>query len=105
MKSMAEAVALRDRAIQMLELAAAEPAGERRSALLHFVIVGANFTGAEVADELDALLGAAVKTYRHLSRRDIRITLIDRADRILSALDPSLSEYARANLVKRGVDV
>ncbi len=104
MKSMSDAVALRDRAIQMLELAAAD-AGGRRAALLHFVIVGANFTGAEVAGELDALLRAAVKRYRVLSQRDIKITLIDRSDRILAALDPSLSEYARQNMARRGIDI
>ncbi len=103
MKSMGDAVALRDRAIQMLELAQNDPA--RRAALLHFAVVGANFTGAEVAGELDAFLRTAVKRYPALTRRDFKITLIDRADRILSALDPSLSEYARLNLARRGIDI
>jgi len=103
MKSMADAVGMRDRAIRMLELADADP--DLRRALLHFVIVGANFTGAEVAGELDAFLRTAVKRYRNLSRDDIRITLIDHGDRILAALDPSLSEYARRNMLRRGIDV
>jgi NADH dehydrogenase len=103
MKSMADAIALRDRAILMLEAADADAA--RRAVLLHFVIVGANFTGAEVAGEFQAFLSQAVRRYPNLTARDIRITLIDKADRILAALSPDLSEYARANLVRRGIDV
>ena len=105
MKSMSDAVAMRDHAIRMLELAATEPDAAKRPALLHFLIIGANFTGAEVAGELDAFIHAAAKKYRHIPRRDIRITLIDHADRILSALDPELSEYARKNLAGRGIDI
>ena len=62
MKSPGDAVWLRDRAIRMLELADATTDAERRRGLLGFVVVGANFTGAEVAGELEAFLrgGAAV---------------------------------------------
>lgn len=105
MKSPGDAVWLRDRAIRMLELADATTDAERRRGLLGFVVVGANFTGAEVAGELEAFLRAAVRQYPNLNRGDIRITLIDRGDRILPALDPSLSDYAKLNLERRGVHV
>ena len=105
MKSPGDAVWLRDRAIRMLELADASGDVERRRGLLGFVVVGANFTGAEVAGELEAFLRAAVKQYPHLTRGDIRVTLIDRGDRILPALDPSLSDYAKVNLERRGIRV
>jgi hypothetical protein len=102
MKSMADAVALRDRAIGLLELADITDSPERRRELLHFVVVGANFTGTEVAGELDAFLRSALPEYKRLSKSDIKITLIDHGDRILSALDEALSRYAEENLRRRG---
>jgi NADH:ubiquinone reductase (H+-translocating) len=105
LKSLADAVLLRDRAIEMLELAAECEDPARRASLLHFVIVGANFTGAEMAGALEDLLDGAVKQYRTITRDDVRITLIDRGERILSALDPKLSQYALENLRRRGVQI
>jgi NADH:ubiquinone reductase (H+-translocating) len=104
-KSLADAVALRDRAIHFLELAEATDDPLVREAALRFVIVGANFTGAEEAGELDAVLRGALREYPRLSRRDIRITLLDHGDRILPALDERLSAYAERKLRERGVDV
>lgn len=105
MKSMADAVAMRDRAIGLLELANITESAERRAELLHFVIVGANFTGAEVAGELDAFLRSALPDYPSLKQSDVKITLIDHGDRILSALDEELSRYAEKNLRARGVEI
>jgi NADH dehydrogenase len=104
-KSLADAVALRDRAIEMLEAAAATEDPARRDALLHFVIVGANFTGAEVAGELWAFLNDAIRGYPTLERRHAKVTLIDRGDRILSALEPELSAYAAEQLRRRRVEL
>lgn len=105
MKSMADAVAMRDRAIGLLELADITADPQRRAALLHFVIVGANFTGAEVAGELDAFLRGARTDYKRIAQSDIRITLIDHGDRILSALDEELSMYAERNMRARGIEI
>jgi NADH dehydrogenase len=105
MKSLMDAVALRDRAIGLLELADITDDPDLRRRLLGFVIVGANFTGAEVAGELDAFLRAALREYHSIKRSDIRITLIDHGNRILSALDEELSRYAEDNLRRRGIDI
>jgi NADH:ubiquinone reductase (H+-translocating) len=105
-KNLAEAIQLRDRAIRMLEAASATDDSGRRRTLLHFVIVGANFTGAEVAGELEAFLRQAIRReYRRIRPGECSITLIDRGDRILSALDPELSEFAAKALRRRGVDI
>jgi NADH:ubiquinone reductase (H+-translocating) len=103
LKDLNDAVQLRDRAIEMLELAAECDDPARRASLLHFVIVGANFTGSELAGELEGLLSGAVARYDSILREDIRITLIDRSERILSVLDPRLSRYAMDSLRRRGV--
>lgn len=105
MKSLADAVALRDRAISMLELADATADTAKRRALLHFVVVGGNFTGVEVAGEFDVFLRHGSRRYLHVNETDVTITLIELGDRILTALDPDLSQYAAAHLRNRGVNL
>ena len=105
MKSLADAVALRDRAIHMLELAEAADDPTLMHERLHFVVVGGNFSGAEVAGELHTFLYHASKLYPHISHSDYKVTLIDMADRILNAIDPELSDYAFQNMTKRGIDI
>lgn len=104
-KSLADAVNLRDRAIEMLELAdAVDDPGLRRE-LLHWVVVGGNFTGVEVAGEFMAFMQEAAHVYPRLKPSDCTMTLVDRASRILSALDEELSEYAKRQLTRRGIRV
>jgi NADH dehydrogenase len=103
MKSLADAVQLRDRAIQMLERADACEDAARRRALLQFVVVGGNFTGVEVAGELQILLRQACRHYRHVRREEIGVTLVELSGRILAALDTDLAEYAEMRLRRRGI--
>lgn len=105
MKSLADAVALRDRAIRMLELAEASDEPAARRALLHFVVVGANFTGVEVAGEYLHFLRAASRRYPRLSPDDCRVTLIEISDRVLGALGEELSRYASRQLARQGVEI
>jgi len=105
MKSLTDAVALRDRAIAMLEAANATSNPDHRRALLHLAVVGANFTGAEVAGEYHMFLRVAARRYPNLKPDDCRVTLIELSDRILPALDEDLATYARRHLERRGISV
>lgn len=105
MKSMADAVLLRDRAIRMLEEAEVAETEEDRAAAVHFVVVGGNFTGVEVAGEFDEFLKHAARGYRSVRPRHCKVTLVELTDRILGVMDPDLSEYALTQLRKRGVEV
>jgi NADH dehydrogenase len=105
LKSLADAVTLRDRAVALLEAAAIEPDIDRRRELLHFVVVGSNFTGVEVAGEYDQYLRRAIRRIPSLRPGDHRVTIIEREDRILPALDADLADYARRHLESRGLDV
>jgi NADH dehydrogenase len=102
MKGLADAIALRDRVVNLLELADTTSREERR-ALLHIIIVGANYTGVELAGELQAFMREATRLYRNVSVHDCRVTLIEIGDRILPALDDELAEYAGRHLYKGGV--
>jgi NADH dehydrogenase len=105
LKSLADAVALRDRTIGLLELASETDDVERRRAMLTFVIVGGNYTGVEVAGEFNEFLTEATRLYPNISQRDIRIVLVDHEPRILHTLDEELSQYASARLKRRGVEL
>lgn len=104
-KSVPDAIALRDRAIQLLELAEGVDDPARRRALLHLVIVGASFTGAEVAGSFHEMLRRASRQYPGLKPDDCRVTLVEMADRILPALDRDLSTFAEQRMRRRGIDV
>lgn len=105
-KTIGDSVALRDRGLQMLEIASGldDPAKQRE--LLHFVVVGANYTGVEIAGEFQAFLNtAARRRYKSLGRDAIRVTLVELADRILPVLDEDLANYAAGDLKRRGIDI
>ncbi len=105
MKSMADAVGLRDRAIQMLERADAATDPEHRRAVLHFIVVGANFTGSELAGELQTFIREAARNYPRVNPKDCRVTMIEREPRILGALDADLSDYAAQKMRQRGIEI
>lgn len=104
-KGVADAVALRDHAIRLLEQADQCGDPELRRELLHFVVVGSSFTGVEVAGEFEVFLKRASRRYANVRRDDVKITLIDAADRILPALDAELAAFAEKALRDRGIDL
>ena len=104
-KGLSDAVALRDRAVQLLESTDATTDLQEKRALLNFVVVGGNYTGVEVAGEFEYFLRKACNVYPNVDRRDYSVTLIEIADRILPALDRELAEFARSHLERRGIQV
>jgi NADH dehydrogenase len=105
MKSLTDAVTLRDRAIGLLEQADATADPEARRALLHFVVVGGNFSGVEVAGELLVFVREAARAYPNVRPRECNVTLVEIAERILPALDADLADYALRTLRGRGMRV
>lgn len=105
LKSLADSISLRDRAIRLLELANTIDDDEARRALLRVVVVGANFTGIELAGEYQDFLTDAYKSYSNISREDISVVIVELADRILTAIDADLADYARVHLERRGLKI
>ncbi|MDQ2858804.1 MAG: NAD(P)/FAD-dependent oxidoreductase [Candidatus Eremiobacteraeota bacterium] len=105
LKTLRDAVALRDVTITALENAATSTNdGERRS-LTTFVVVGGGFTGVEAAGELLAFLRSAARFYPRVETNDVRIVLVAGSDRLLEQLSPALGKLAHDMLGRRGVDV
>ncbi|MET8632998.1 NAD(P)/FAD-dependent oxidoreductase [Streptomyces sp. NPDC004096] len=104
-RGLPEALYLRDHVTRQIELAAAAEDPESCSARCTFVVVGAGYTGTEVAAQGRLLTDALVREQplRHGMRP--RWLLLDVAPRVLPELDERLSRTADGVLRRRGVDV
>jgi NADH dehydrogenase len=103
-RGIAEALYLRDHLIRQVELAAAsEP--ELRVARCTFVVVGAGYTGTEVAAQGVLLTAELARGNPELAGQPMRWLLLDLAPRVLPELDPRLSVTADRVLGERGVQV
>ncbi|WP_435823333.1 NAD(P)/FAD-dependent oxidoreductase [Catellatospora citrea] len=104
LRGLAEAMFLRDHITLQVELAAQATDPEERRARCTFVVVGAGYTGTEVAAQGQLFTDALAKSLPRLRERP-RWLLLDTAERVLPELDPRLSRTAARVLARRGVDV
>lgn len=106
LRDMTHALPLRREVLSRFEQAAHESDPARRQALLTFVIVGGGPTGVEYAGALAELVhGPLARDYPSIPDHEVRIVLLEGADRVLAAMDSSLGEYAISRLEARGVHV
>jgi NADH:ubiquinone reductase (H+-translocating) len=100
-----EALFLRDHMIQQIELADATDDPDERLARCTFVVVGAGYTGTEVAGHGKLLTDSIAADHPRLAGLQPRWMLLDVAPRVLPELDERLSRTAESVLRERGVDV
>src|SRR5690606_26651965 len=99
-----EAVYLHDHVVRQIELAEVAEDPDERRARCTFVVVGAGYTGTEVAAPGQLFTDELAAQRRRLPLR-ARWLLLDGADRVLRELDPWMSAAAQRVLDARGVDV
>jgi len=104
-KNIAEALYLRDHVIGQLELADASDDPAERTARCTFVVVGAGYSGAEVAAQGQLFTRAALRRYPRIRPDEFRWLLIDRAPAVLPELGGRLGDSALRILRRRGIDV
>ncbi|MFD9433848.1 NAD(P)/FAD-dependent oxidoreductase [Streptomyces sp. NPDC060002] len=104
-RGLPEALYLRDHLTRQVELAASGDNAGERAARCTFVVVGAGYTGTEVAAQGQLFTDALVRA--HPLRRGMRPRwlLLDTASRVLPELDERLSRTADRVLRERGVEV
>ena len=106
LKTLADAVAIRNKVLQAFELAEAEEDPSRHRDLLTFVLVGAGPTGVELAGALAMLVRSTLKSeFRRIDPASARIVLLDLAPRVLGTFSEDLSKAAKEQLDKLGVEV
>ena len=99
-----EALFLRDHITRQIEMADTADDPGLQQARCTFVVVGAGYTGTEVAAQGVLFTDSLVKHRPRLTGKP-RWLLIDTADRVLPQLDVRLSRAADAVLKERGVEV
>jgi NADH dehydrogenase len=105
MKTLNDAMILRNRIIDMLEQAENETNPILRKSLLTFVIVGAGFAGIETAGELIDFVLDARKYYPHINKQDIRVMVLEALPSILPGFSEKLAKFAYKKLIQRGIDI
>ena len=106
LKSLADAVAARNKILQAFELAEAEEDPSRHRDLLTFVLVGAGPTGVEMAGALAVLVKTTLKSdFRRVDPASARIVLVDMSSRVLGPFSEHLSQSAKQRLENLGVEV
>ena len=106
LKSVADAVAIRNKILRAFEQAEAEEDPSRHKELLTFVLVGAGPTGVEMASAIAVMVrGSLKREFRRIDPTSARIVLVDMATRPLGTFAPELSEAAKRRLTRLGVEV
>ncbi|ANS69138.1 dehydrogenase [Streptomyces lincolnensis] len=104
-RGLPEALYLRDHVTRQVELAAASDDPASCAARCTFVVVGAGYTGTEVAAHGKLFTDAQVRKHPLREGMRPRWLLLDVADRVLPELDERLSRTADRTLKERGVEV
>jgi len=106
LKSLADAVAIRNKILQAFEQAEAEEDPARHRDLLTFVLVGAGPTGVEMAGAIANLVHNTLKSeFRRINPESARVILLDIAPRVLGTFSEDLSSAAKKRLEDLGVEI
>ena len=106
LKTLADAFAIRARMIGAFESAERADDTAARDAWMTFVVIGGGPTGVEMAGTLSEIAQHTLRReFRRIDSQQARVVLLEGSDRVLGAFVPALSEKARAQLVRLGVDV
>lgn len=113
LKTLEDAVILRNHVISMLEQADLEHEENNdendplRKSLVTFIVVGGGFGGVEAVGELNTLVRDSIRAFYHNIdiKKDVRVILVNASERILPEVSEGLSEFALQKLRESGVEV
>ena len=107
LKSLGDAIVLRNHVISMLEQADIEHEDlDLRKRLLTFVVVGGGFSGVEIVGELNDFILDSIKYFYHnLQKSYVRIILVNSGGRILPEVTEDLADFALQKIRRNGVEV
>lgn len=106
MKTIEEAITIRNHVLSMFELAAQEDDADKRRSMLTFIVVGGGPTGVESAGALSELIYSVLtKDYPRLNFKEVRIMLLEAGNSLLPALPADLQEVAAKTLWDKRIEV
>jgi NADH:ubiquinone reductase (H+-translocating) len=104
-RTLADAIAIRNHVIHVLEEADVEDDPDLRRKLLTIVVGGGGFSGVEVVAELNNFVQDVKKNYMRLRNEQVRCVLIHSRGRILPEMADPLALFAQKILKKRGIEI
>ena len=107
MKSIDDAIIMRNHIIDVLEQASIEQDNDKdlTKELLTFVVVGGGFSGIETIGALNDFIREIVREfYKNILTSQIRLILVCAEDRILAEVDDEFGEFALQKLKENGVE-
>lgn len=105
MKSLGDAILLRNRVVDALELADNQVDETARRTTLTAVIAGGGFAGVETTGAVNDFLREGMKFYPHLAPDMVRVVLVHPGEVVLPELGESLGRYAQRKQGERGVEI
>ncbi len=105
MKSLGDAIALRNRMLTQLEEAETECGSPERTRLMTFVVAGGGFAGVETIAGINDFVHHALRFYPHIPKEAVRMVLVHPGEVILPELSEKLGRYAQRKLEERGVQI
>lgn len=105
MKTLGDAITLRNRVIAHLEEADTECAVGIREPLLTFVVAGGGFAGVETVAAVHDFAVEALRCYPNLNRKMLRVVLVHSESVVLPELGEKLGRYTQEQLAARGVEI
>jgi len=105
LKTVGDALYIRNRIIELLEQATIQMDVAKRKKLTQFVVIGGGFSGVEVTGELEDFLCAAQRYYKNVDKKDCCITIVSSTERLVPELSPKLGLKTEKYFKKRGIRI
>ena len=106
LKSISNALDIRERILISLEKADQFPRAEDRRSYLTYVVIGGGPTGVEMAGAIAEIAKRnMMRDFRHIDPGETHVILVEAMDQLLNAYPRDLADHAKSDLEKMGVDV
>jgi NADH:ubiquinone reductase (H+-translocating) len=104
-KTIGEAIYLRNKVLEQLDVAATTADPQTRARALTFVFVGGGYAGIEALAEMEDMARDALRYYPELRPDHMHWVLVEATQRILPEVDPDMGAYTVRQLLKRDLDI
>jgi NADH dehydrogenase len=104
-KTIGEAIYLRNKVLDRLDVAATTTDPKTRAAALTFVFIGGGYAGIEALAELEDMARDALRYYPELDADEMHWVLVEATMRILPEVDPDMGAYTVKQLLRRTLDI
>jgi NADH dehydrogenase len=105
LKTLGDALFLRNRVVSRLEAASLQSDRESRRWLLTFIVIGGGYSGVEVAGEIEDFVRSSLRYYPMIDPADVRVVLLHGTERLLPEISERLGRFACEKMARNGVEI